>query len=176
MSIFSVNSRFPKLPLNGNYWIADTARVVGDIVLEENVSVWFGAVIRGDNEHITIGSGTNIQENCILHTDNDYPLDLGSNCTIGHGAILHGCTIGYNCIIGMGAIVMNGAKIGNDCIIGAGALVTEEKMFMKSNKLILGRPAKVTRDLTLNELQKISESAAGYQSKMKLFRDKLSKM
>ena len=176
MSTFSVTSKFPTLPLNGKYWIADTARVVGDINLEENVSVWFGSVIRGDNEHIAIGSGTNIQENCILHTDKDYPLDVGSNCTIGHGVILHGCEIGYNCIIGMGYIIMNGAKIGNNCIVGAGALVTEDKMFLESNKLILGRPAKVTRDLTSNEVQKISKSAADYRSKMKLFRDELIKL
>lgn len=170
MSIFTIDSRFPKLPSTGNYWIADTAVLVGDIELEEKVSVWFGAIIRGDNEKISIGSGTNIQENCVLHTDKDYPLKVGINCTIGHGAILHGCVIGYNCIIGMGAIVMNGANIGNNCIVGAGALITEEKKLLDNNKLILGSPAKVVRDLNIDEVKNISNSAVSYQSKMELFK------
>ena len=176
MNLFSMNSKAPRLPLTNNYWIADTARLVGDIYLEETVSVWFGAIIRGDNEPISIGSGTNIQENCILHTDNNYPLKVGSNCTIGHGAILHGCTIEDNCIIGMGAIVMNGAQIGKNCIVGARGLVTEEKKFLEKNKLILGIPAKVIRDLTSDELQTINESATSYQSKMRLFRDTLTRL
>lgn len=176
MNIFSVDYKVPRFPSSGNYWIAHTATVIGDIKVNENVSIWFGAVLRGDNEKICIGSGTNIQENCTLHTDKDYPLEVGSNCTIGHAAILHGCIIGDNCIVGMGAIIMNGAKIGNNCIIGAGALVTEEKSFLGRNKLILGSPAKVIRDLTKNEIKKISNSAIGYQSKMKLFRDTLIKL
>ena len=176
MSIFSIGSRTPILPSNGNYWIADTAAVVGDIEVEEKVSVWFGASIRGDNEKIWLGSGSNIQENCVLHTDKDYPLQIGSNCTIGHGAILHGCVIGFNCIIGMGAIILNGAKIGNNCIVGAGALITEEKNFFESNKLILGSPAKITRDLTAFELRKIYASAIGYQAKMELFKQELSRL
>ena len=173
MSIFSVGFKDSRLPSNDNYWIADSATVVGDIEVEEKVSIWFGAVIRGDNEKICLGYGTNIQENCILHTDNDYPLKVGNNCTVGHGAILHGCVIGHNCIIGMGAIVLNGAHIGNNCIVGAGALVTEQRNFMENNKLILGTPAKVIRDLTAEEVQKINDSAIGYQSKLKLFKDTL---
>ena len=173
MSIFSVGSKDPRLPSNDNYWISDSATVIGDIEVEEKVSIWFGAIIRGDNEKICLGYGTNIQENCILHTDKDYPLKVGNNCTVGHGAILHGCVIGHNCIIGMGAIVLNGAQIGNNCIVGAGALVTEQRSFMENNKLILGIPAKVTRDLTADEVQKINDSAIGYQSKLKLFKDTL---
>ena len=173
MSIFSIGSKAPRLPSNDNYWISDNATVVGDIEVEEKVSIWFGATIRGDNEKIYLGYGTNIQENCMLHTDKDYPLEVGNNCTIGHGAILHGCVIGHNCIIGMGAIVLNGAQIGNNCIIGAGALVTEQKHFLDNNKLILGIPAKVTRDLTADEVKKINDSAIGYQLKMKLFKDTL---
>ena len=176
MSVFSIKSRVPSLPLDSHHWIADTATLVGDVIVEEKVSIWFGAVIRGDNEKVYIGSGTNIQENCVLHTDKDYPLEIGSNCTVGHGAILHGCMVGDNCIIGMGAIVMNGAKIGNNCILGAGALVTEEKKFIEHNKLILGAPAKVIRDLTAYEIRNISDSATVYQSKMKLFRETLTKL
>ena len=173
MSIFSISSKSPRLPSNDNYWIAHNATVVGDIEVEEKVSIWFGATIRGDNEKIYLGYGTNIQENCILHTDKDYPIEVGNNCTIGHGAILHGCVIGRNCIIGMGAIVLNGARIGDNCIVGAGALVTEQRSFVDTNKLIIGSPAKVTRDLSADEVQEINDSAIGYQSKMKLFKDTL---
>ena len=176
MSIFSIESRTPRLPSYGNYWIANTATLVGDIDVEDKVSIWFGAVLRGDNEKIRIGFGTNIQENCVLHTDKDYPLEVGDNCTIGHAAILHGCIIGDNCIIGMGSIIMNGAKIGNNCIVGAGALVTEEKSFLEDNKLILGSPAKVIRGLTRDEMKKISDSAIGYQSKIKSFSDTLNRL
>ena len=176
MSIFSIESKAPKLPPSGDYWIAENATIVGNIDIEEKVSVWFGASIRGDNEKISIGFGSNIQENCILHTDKDYPLQVGNNCTIGHGAILHGCVIGNNCIIGMGAILLNGAQIGDNCLVGAGALVTEEKNFRVNNKLILGTPAKVIRDLTTDELQSISASAISYQSKMELFKHKLNKV
>ena len=176
MSTFSLDSKVPILPSNDNYWIAESAIVVGDVHIAEKVSVWFGAVIRGDNEKIYIGSGTNIQENCTLHTDNRYPLRVGNNCTIGHGAILHGCVIGNNCIIGMGAIVMNGSRIGNNCVVGAGAIVTEQKIFLDDNKLILGGPAKVTRELTDNELETISNYANDYQSKMELFKQNLSRL
>ena len=173
MTVFSISSTKPKLPSNDKYWIADTASVIGDIELNEFASVWFGATIRGDNERISIGSGTNIQENCILHTDVGYKIQIGNNCTIGHGAILHGCSIGNNCIIGMGAIILNGARLGNNCIVGAGALVTEQKEFLEHGKLILGSPAKVVRDLKENEIKNILESALTYRAKALIFKKEL---
>ena len=172
MKIFSQGASYPKLPSNGNYWISETAILIDEVELKVGSSVWFGAVIRGDNEKILIGPYTNIQENCILHTDPGYPISIGSNCTIGHGAILHGCSIGNNCIIGMGSIILNGAILGNDCIVGAGSLLTEEKNFLESGKLILGSPAKVIRDLRAPEMQNIRDSAQGYAKKAKRYKEK----
>ena len=173
MTVLTLGKRSPKLPLNGQYWIADNAYVIGGTELKENTSVWFGTIIRGDNERIIVGSCSNIQENCILHTDIGYPIKIGRNCTIGHGAILHGCSIGNNCIIGMGAIIMNGAKIGDNSIVGAGALITEKKIFVETGKLIMGSPAQVARDLTFEEIDNISKSAKDYQSKAKKFKKML---
>ncbi len=138
-------------------YIAPNATVVGDVTLGENVSVWYGAVLRGDSGAITIGAGTNIQDNAIVHERTR----IGCNCTIGHGAIVHGCTIGDNCVIGMGAIVLNGAVIGNDCIIGAGALVTG-KMDAPAGSLILGSPAKVVKEVTDEQIADNAHSAAHY--------------
>lgn len=173
MTIFSIGSRIPVLPSNNEYWIAKTAAVIGRVELNEQTSVWFGATIRGDNEKIFVGFGSNIQENCVLHTDLDYPITIGENCTIGHGAILHGCTIGNNCVIGMGTIILNGAMIGDNCIVGAGSLITEQKDFLVDGKLILGSPAKVVRNLDKHEISNILESALGYASKAKRFKEKM---
>ena len=171
MTFVSIGARRPDLPSNNNYWVADTANVIGSVELKDQTSVWFGATIRGDNEIISIDSGTNIQENCVLHTDLGYPLTIGKNCTIGHGAILHGCVIGNNCIIGMGAKILNGAAIGDNCIVGAGSLITEKKDFLAGGTLILGAPAKVVRNLNKHEIINIIESASGYISKARKFRE-----
>jgi carbonic anhydrase/acetyltransferase-like protein (isoleucine patch superfamily) len=127
MAIYSLDGKQPQLP-DGFYYVAESAQVIGNVILQEGVGIWFGAVLRGDNEPITVGTGSNIQENCVLHTDMGYPLVIGQGCTIGHSTILHGCTIGNNSLVGMGATVLNGAQIGENCLIGAGALVTEGKV------------------------------------------------
>ena len=137
MPLYSLNGRRPTLPPDGFFWIAPNASVIGDVVVGLDVGIWFGAVLRGDNEPINIGARTNIQESCTLHTDMGFPLSIGEDCTIGHNAILHGCAIGEGSLIGMGAIVLNGARIGRGCLIGAGALVTEGKAF-DDHSLIVG--------------------------------------
>lgn len=148
-------------------WVADTAAVIGAITLGEGANIWFGAVLRGDNERITVGAGSNVQENCVLHTDMGYPLDIGDNCTIGHKALLHGCTIGFGSLIGMNATIMNGAKIGRFCIIGAGALVTEGKD-IPDYSLVVGAPAKVIRTLDPAQTEaRLLTSAAHYRSAAK---------
>jgi len=149
----------------GQHWIADEAVLIGDVLIEEMVSIWFGAVLRGDNERIRIGAGSNVQENTVMHTDPGYPLVVGKGCTIGHKATLHGCEIGDNSLIGMGAIVLNGAKIGRDCLIGAGALVTAGKV-IPDGSLVLGSPAKVVRALDADAIKGLSASALSYQVKM----------
>jgi carbonic anhydrase/acetyltransferase-like protein (isoleucine patch superfamily) len=138
-------------------WIAPNATVVGDVTLAEDVSIWYGAVLRGDSGAITVGAGTNIQDNCVLHEKTA----IGENCTIGHGAIVHGCTIGDRCMIGMGAIVLNGAVIGEHCLVGAGALVTG-KMNAPAGSLILGNPATVVKPLSQEQIDYIHKDAALY--------------
>lgn len=146
--------------LDGVY-IADNATVCGDVELGKDVSVWYGAVVRGDDEKITIGERTNIQDNCVLHCDEGYPLSVGSGVTVGHGAILHGCSIDDGTLIGMGSVVLNGAKIGKNCLVGAGALVTG-KMDAPDGSMIIGSPAKVKRALTEDEIKDNAHSAAFY--------------
>lgn len=136
---------------------ADNATVVGDVTLGNNVSIWYNAVLRGDSGKITVGDGTNIQDGAILHEETT----LGKNCTVGHGAIVHGCTVGDNCVIGMGAIVLNGAVIGSNCIVGAGALVTG-KMNAPDGSMILGSPAKVVKELTEQQIADNAQSALDY--------------
>lgn len=149
-------------------WIAPTAVVLGKVVLEDEANIWFGAVLRGDNEVIWVGAGSNVQENCVLHTDMGHPLLIGPNCTIGHAAILHGCTIGEGTLVGMGSVIMNGAKIGKGCFVAAGSLVTEGKEF-PDGTMIMGRPAKVTRSLTPQEAERLLASAAHYRANAKRF-------
>jgi carbonic anhydrase/acetyltransferase-like protein (isoleucine patch superfamily) len=161
MSLHSLDSVTPELPPAGQYWIALDAHVIGKVRLGEDVGIWFGAVLRGDNELIDIGARTNIQEHSMLHTDMGFPLSIGIGCTIGHRAILHGCVIGDNSLIGMGAIILNGARIGANSLVGAGALVTEGKEF-PDNSLIVGTPAKVVRTLDDAAAARIKGSAEGY--------------
>ncbi|QDZ00836.1 gamma carbonic anhydrase family protein [Nitratireductor mangrovi] len=161
MTIYALDGTAPEFEDRGTNWIASDASVIGKVRLGRNAGIWFGVVIRGDNEPITIGPDTNVQEHTIMHTDIGFPLTIGRGCTIGHRAILHGCTIGDNSLIGMGAIVLNGAKIGNNCLVGAGALVTEGKVF-PDNSLIVGSPAKPVRDLDGKAVELLKWSAAHY--------------
>lgn len=150
-------------------WVAHDANVIGRVMLGASASVWFGATIRGDNEPIRIGAGTNIQENSVLHTDVGFPLTIGENCTIGHRAMLHGCTIGDGSLVGMSATVLNGARIGKGCLIGAGALVTEGKE-IPDGSLVLGAPGKIARVLSAAELARILEGSAHYVANAARFR------
>jgi carbonic anhydrase/acetyltransferase-like protein (isoleucine patch superfamily) len=153
-------------------WVAPDANLIGKVVLEEGASVWFGTTIRADHEEIRVGRGSNVQENCVFHVDAGYPLTIGAGCTIGHKVMLHGCTIGDNSLIGMGAIVLNGAKIGNNCLIGAGALVTENKE-IPDGSLVVGAPGKVVRDLDDAAIESLRASARHYQDNMRRYRDEL---
>ena len=146
MPIYVLDGQAPEFPGAGNYWVAETAVLIGRVRLKHDASVWFGAVLRGDNEWIELGERSQIQDNCTLHTDPGFPLTIGSNCVIGHDVILHGCTIGDESLVGMGAIMLNGAKIGRNCLVGAGAVVTEGKTF-PDNSLIVGAPARAIREL-----------------------------
>lgn len=161
MPIYALDERRPVLPAAGQFWIAPNACVIGDVVLGEDCGVWFGATLRGDNERICVGARANIQEGATLHTDIGFPLDVGEDCTIGHGAILHGCAIGAGALIGMGAVILNGAKIGRGCLVGARALVTEGKEF-PDYSLIVGSPAKATRTLDEAAVAALRLSAAHY--------------
>ncbi|SHF30088.1 Carbonic anhydrase or acetyltransferase, isoleucine patch superfamily [Kaistia soli DSM 19436] len=158
----------PELPEAGRYWIAPDARVIGKVTLGVDVGVWFGAVLRGDNERITVGAATNIQEHAMLHTDMGFPLAIGEGCTIGHRAILHGCTIGENSLIGMGAIVLNGARIGANSLVGAGALVPEGKDYPEGS-LIVGAPGRVVRTLTPEQIERLRQSARSYVENWRRF-------
>lgn len=161
MPVYVYNGHKPQFSEQGSNWIAPDATLIGKVIAGENASFWFGTVLRGDNEPITVGADSNIQELCVLHTDIGFPLTIGQGCTIGHRAILHGCIIGDNTLIGMGAIVLNGAKIGKNCLVGAGALVTEGKEF-PDNSLIVGSPAKVIRELDAAAIERLKASAQHY--------------
>jgi carbonic anhydrase/acetyltransferase-like protein (isoleucine patch superfamily) len=146
MPIYELDGVRPEFPAEGRYWVAETAALIGRVRLLEDASVWFGAVLRGDNEWIEVGIRSKIQDNCTLHTDPGFPLVIGRECVIGHNVVLHGCTIGDNSLIGMNAVVLNGAKIGRNCIVGANALVAEGKEF-PDNSLIVGAPGRAVRTL-----------------------------
>jgi len=161
MPIYELEGQAPDLPEEGHYWIADTAVVIGRVRLERDVSVWFGSVLRGDNEWIEIGERSNIQENCTLHTDMGYPLTVGPECTIGHNVVLHGCAVGAHSLIGMGARLLNGVKIGRYSIVGAGALITEGKEF-PDHSLIVGAPARALRTIDDAGIKLIDWSAELY--------------
>ncbi len=171
--IYSLGDITPELPENGDYWVAQDANLIGRVTMHSGSSVWFGATLRGDNEPIVIGQGSNIQENCVLHTDMGFPLTVGKNCTIGHRVILHGCTIGDQSLIGMGAVVMNGAQIGRNCQIGAGALVSEGKI-IPDGSLVVGMPGKIIRQLDDNAISGLLKSAVQYRKKMQEFRNYLT--
>jgi len=156
-----INFMDKKPTVEEDVYISETSVIIGDVTLKKNTNVWFGAVLRGDADSIIIGENTNVQENTIIHVDQNEHVEVGNGCTIGHGAIIHGCQIGNNTLIGMGAIILNGAKIGNNTIVGAGSLVTQNKKF-EDGVLIIGNPAKVVRNLTEEEIKNNKKSCLEY--------------
>ena len=173
MAVYEVDGVCPTVPESA--WVADSAQVMGDVVLGEDVGIWFGAVARGDTAAIRIGARSNIQDLCVLHADVGLPLTIGSGVTVGHKAVLHGCTVGDNSLIGIGAVVLNGAKIGQGCLVGAGALVTEGKEF-PDGSMILGSPARVVRQLTAEQLQNLRLSADHYVANARRFQVSLHRI
>ncbi|MEN3931504.1 gamma carbonic anhydrase family protein [Microvirga sp. W0021] len=172
MPIYALGEDTPILPDNGEFWIAPDAQVMGKVRLAPDTSIWFGAILRGDNELIDIGEGSNIQDGVVIHTDVGIPFQVGKGCTIGHRAILHGCQIGDNTLIGMGAVILNQAVIGKNCLVGANALVTEGKTF-PDNSLIVGAPARAIRALTEDEVAKLAKAAQRYVANSKRFKAQL---
>lgn len=175
MAIYALGDVKPVFPETGNYWVAPDAQVMGNIVLKENASVWFGAVLRGDNDPIVIGENSNVQDGAVMHTDIGCPLTLGANVTVGHQAMLHGCTVGDNSLIGIGATVLNGAKIGRNCLIGAHALVGEGKE-IPDNSMVLGMPGKVVRELGEDNEKMMLLSANIYVENWKRFKETLKEI
>lgn len=175
MPLYSLGNLTPKLPAEDRHWIAPDAHVIGQVELGEDVGIWFGAVLRGDNEPIVIGERTNIQEGVMIHTDPRFPVTIGAGCTIGHHAIIHGCTIGDNSLVGMGATILNGAKIGKNCLVGANALITEGKEF-PDNSLIVGSPARVVRSLDETAAAGLGLSAENYVRNWQRFARDLKKI
>ncbi|MEI5679738.1 gamma carbonic anhydrase family protein [Mesorhizobium sp. CGMCC 1.15528] len=175
MPLYVLDGTQPEFEDQDSNWIAPDATIIGRVRIGRNAGVWFGTVIRGDNDPIVIGADTNIQEHTVMHTDVGFPLTIGNGCTIGHRAMLHGCTIGDNSLIGMGAIVLNGARIGKNSLVGAGALVTEGKEF-PDNSLIVGSPAKAIRTLDEAAVERLRASAAHYVANGKRFKAGLTKI
>ena len=156
-------------------WVADSAQVIGNVTLGDHSSVWFGVVIRGDTSTISVGKGSNVQDNSVLHADHGMPLVIGEGVTVGHQVMLHGCTVGNNCLIGIGAIVLNGAKIGNNCLVGAGALVTEGKEF-PDGSMIIGSPAEAVRMLSPEQMQGLKMSAESYIANARRYKTGLKQL
>ena len=173
MTIYQLGVDAPEI--DASAFIAETANVIGKVSIGANASVWFGVTIRGDNERITIGRNSNVQEACVMHTDMGFPLTLGENVTVGHHAMLHGCTIGDGALIGIQAVVLNGASIGKGCLVGAGALVTEGKQF-PDHSLIIGTPAKAVRTLSEEEIARLQGNAQNYVERGQLFKTELKRI
>lgn len=168
MTVYSLADKKPQLPATGEYWIAPNAVVVGDVTLKPGASVWFGAVVRGDNDPIVIGENTNIQDGSVLHSDPGDPLIIGANVTVGHMAMLHSCEIGDGTLIGIGAVVLGRAKIGKNCLIGANALITEDKV-IPDGSLVMGQPGKVVRMLEPGQIAALQASAEHYVQNWKRY-------
>jgi carbonic anhydrase/acetyltransferase-like protein (isoleucine patch superfamily) len=173
MAVYQLDDDVPQLAASA--WVADNATVIGRVSLADDASVWFGAVLRGDGEAITVGRASNIQENSVLHTDEGFPLTLGAQVTVGHLAMLHGCTVGDGSLIGIQAVVLNGATIGRDCLVGAGALVTAGMAF-PDGSLIVGSPAKLRRALTPDEIERLHWSARHYVANARRHRGGLKRL
>ncbi|MGR3603487.1 MAG: gamma carbonic anhydrase family protein [Heliomarina sp.] len=170
MTIYALGDLTPQI--HPDTWVAPDANLIGQVVMEEGSSVWFGTTIRADHEIILIGEGSNVQENCVMHIDAGFPLTIGKNCTIGHKVMLHGCTVGDNTLVGMNATILNGARIGKNCLIGAGALITENKE-IPDNSLVMGSPGKVVREIDEKARQRMIAGTMHYQDNMRRFRDEL---
>lgn len=170
MSVFRLGEVTPQLP--GRYYLAPGAQLIGNVVLGEDASVWFNAVLRGDNEPITIGARSNIQDGSVLHTDPGAPLTIGEGVTVGHKVMLHGCTIGDNTLVGIGSIVLNGAKIGKNCLIGANCLITEGKE-IPDNSLVMGAPGKVVREISDQQAMMLAAGSHHYVENWKRYRREL---
>lgn len=175
MAIYEIDGNRPTLPSSGDYWVAENAQVMGNVILKENASVWYGSVLRGDNDPITIGENSNIQDGSVLHTDKGCPLAVGNNVTVGHMVMLHGCTISDETLIGIGSTILNNAKIGKNCIIGAHSLIPEGKE-IPDNSLVMGSPGKVVRDITPHQIQMIKSSALHYVENWKRHRASLQRI
>jgi carbonic anhydrase/acetyltransferase-like protein (isoleucine patch superfamily) len=173
MAIYELDGVAPRL--HPSAYVADSAEVIGNVELEEGASVWFGAILRGDNDLMRIGRGSNVQDGSVLHSDPGYPLTLGEDVTIGHLVMLHGCTIGDGTLVGIGAVVLNGAKIGRNCLVGAGALVTEGKEF-PDNAMIVGAPAKAIKELTPEQAARMRHAATHYVDNAKRYRKGMKKI
>jgi carbonic anhydrase/acetyltransferase-like protein (isoleucine patch superfamily) len=174
MPLYELNGVAPDLPAPDRFWAAPDAALIGKVKLEADASVWFGAVLRGDNELIHIGEASNIQDHCVLHTDMGFPLRMGPGCTVGHRAVLHGCEIEANCLIGIGAIVLNGARVGANSLIGAGSVLPEGRT-IPPNSLVMGVPGRIIRELTPDEIAGIARSAQGYVANWRRFASGLEK-
>jgi len=169
MALYRLDDTAPQSADGGEFWVADNATVLGNVHIANDASVWFNTVIRGDNEPITIGRGSNIQDGCVLHTDPGFPMLIGEEVTVGHMVMLHGCTIGPNSLIGIGSIVLNGASIGRDCLIGANALITEGK-HIPDGSVVLGAPGKIVRETTEADKALIARATENYQRNWKRYK------
>ncbi len=168
--IYTLGNTKPQM--RGDFFIADSASVIGDVVLENNVSIWFGAVLRGDNDLITVGANTSIQDNCVVHADPGFPVAIGRNVTVGHMAMVHGCSVGDGTLVGIKSVILNGAVIGKDCLIGANALIPEGKV-IPDRSLVLGSPGKIMRQLSDEDVARIQEGVMHYVEKIKRYREQL---
>ncbi len=172
MALYELESVRPSTPADGSFWVAPNAVVLGKVVIETDASVWFGAVLRGDNEPIRVGARTNVQDGCVLHTDPGLPLTIGEDVTVGHLAMLHGCTIGRGSLIGIGSIIMNGAKIGEECLIGANTLIPEGKV-IPPRSMVLGSPGKIVRQLSDEDARRFGGAAGRYVKNWKRYKSGL---
>ena len=175
MAVYNLGNVTPQLPNDDEYWIAPTAAVMGNVILKKNASIWWGAVLRGDNDPIVVGEGSNIQDGSICHTDHGAPLTIGANVTIGHMVMLHGCEIGDGSLIGIGSIVLNGAKMWKNCLIGANCLITEGKE-IPDNSLVRGAPGKGVRELSPEQAARVALGSAHYVENWKRYRRELTQI
>jgi carbonic anhydrase/acetyltransferase-like protein (isoleucine patch superfamily) len=175
MGLFKLGETSPALPAAGAAWVAPTAVLIGDVRLAPGASVWFGSILRGDNEPMIIGADSNIQDGCVLHSDPGQRLTVGAGVTVGHAVVLHGCRIGDNSLIGMGSVILNGARIGRDCLVGAGTLITEGKI-IPDGSVVMGRPGKVVRQVTPEEQAGFLRSAQSYCANWRRYEVGLSRV
>lgn len=173
MPLYALDGVSPELPPEGEYWIAPDAVLIGKVRLKKHASVWWGAVLRGDNDWITVGESSNIQDLCVIHADAGEPVTIGDHVTVGHRAVIHSARVGDGALIGMGAVLLNGVTVGRQCLVGANALLTEGKHF-EDGKMILGSPARAMRDLTAEQIEGLARSAAGYVANARRFAARLS--